>query len=241
MSGGRRAKRAGAILAMGALFALFSASSGGCDMLKSKSEKKAFGEACAQVTDCESGECATYGSICTKSCTLDKDCGAGLVCRVKEVGTGNECSKPYGIAPGPTAACNAASECQHAQCLRKVGEATGPGICSKFCADVTDCPDGMKICESISDSAGLKMCLPGEANAPSAARPVFVAPKPKVTDGGAPDGAAPPVDAAAPPVDAAAPKPDAAAPPVDAAAPPVDAAAPSDGGRPKIRPIFPKK
>jgi hypothetical protein len=231
---------------MGALFALFSASSGGCDLLKSKSEKKAFNEACAQATDCESGECATYGSICTKSCTFDKDCGTGLVCRVKEVGSGNECSKPYGIAPGPSAACNAASECQHAQCLRKVGETTGAGICSKFCSDATDCPDGMKICESISDSGALKMCLPGDPTAPPAARPVFVAPKPKVVTDAGVDAATPPPDAAAPKPDAAAPPPDAAAPPPDAAAPPPDAAAPppdagGDGGRPKIKIIFPKK
>lgn len=163
-------------------------SSGGCDLLKGKSEKKAFAEACTQAADCESGECATYGSICTKGCTFDKDCGSGLVCRVKDVGTGNECSKPFGIAPGPSASCNAPSECQHAQCLRKVGDATGPGVCSKFCADVSDCPEGMKICESISDSGQLKMCLPGDPAAPAAEKPKFVAPKPKpVADAGAPD------------------------------------------------------
>jgi hypothetical protein len=108
---------------------------------------------------------------------------------VKDVGTGNECSKPFGIAPGPNATCNAPSECQHAQCLRKVGETTGPGICSKFCADVSDCPEGMKNCESISDSGQLKMCLPGDPALPAAEKPKYSAPKPKtLADAGAPDG-----------------------------------------------------
>ncbi len=188
MSKQRLAKRIGALSMMTALVALFSVASGGCDLLKSKSEKKAFAEACTQAVDCESGECATYGSICTKGCTYDKDCGSGLVCRAKDTGTGSECSKPYGIAPGPAATCNQPSECQHAQCLKKSGEATGSGICSKYCQDASECPDGMKICESISDSGALKFCLPGDPAAPPAEKPKFVVPKPKpITDGGLPE------------------------------------------------------
>lgn len=191
MSKQRLSARIGALSVMTALVALFSVGSG-CDMLKGKAEKKAFAEACAQAADCESGECATYGSICTKSCTFDKDCGSGLVCRAKDTGNGNECSKPYGIAPGPAATCNQPSECQHAQCLKKSGDTTASGICSKYCQDASECPDGMKICEAISDSGALKFCLPGDPAAPPAEKPKFVVPKPKpITDGGVPEAGVP--------------------------------------------------
>jgi hypothetical protein len=70
-----------------------------------------------------------------------------------------------------------------------VGEPNAPGICSKFCADVSDCPTGMGVCSSISDSAGQKLCLPGDPKTAATDQPKFTAPKPKpVTDGGVSDG-----------------------------------------------------
>jgi hypothetical protein len=151
---------------------LFIASAG-CDLLKSKS-KKPFGEECAADADCESLECATYGSICTKSCTYDKDCGGSFVCRAKDVGSGNQCSKPSGAAPNGS--CNSSQDCQHGICLKKEGDTAAAGVCSKYCDAVGDCPGGMKVCEAVSGGS-IKMCLPFDETAPAAERPVFVAPK----------------------------------------------------------------
>src|SRR5262245_52418626 len=169
----RRTGQLGAIGFAGMWLLLFIASAAACDLLKSKS-KKPFGEECATDADCESLECATYGSICTKSCTYDKDCGGSYVCRAKDVGSGNQCSKPAGAAPN--AACNSSQECQHGICLKKEGETDAPGVCSKYCEAVGDCPGGMKICDAISGGT-IKMCIPGDESAPAAARPKFVAPK----------------------------------------------------------------
>lgn len=186
MSEKRRAKRAGAVLMLGAWLALFSAAAGGCDIFKEK-EKKAFAEACVQGADCESLACATYGSICTKDCTYDKDCGGDLVCRVKDTGAGSECSKPFGVAPAATSVCSNASDCQHARCVKKAGEATG--VCSKTCQELVDCPAGMKICDVIPDTGSVKLCLPGDEATPAAEKPKYTAPKPTPTaktDGGVP-------------------------------------------------------
>ena len=125
-------------------------------------------------------------------------------------------------------------------------------ICSKFCADVSDCPEGMKTCESISDSGQVKLCLPGDPSLPAAEKPKFVAPKPKpLTDAGAPDGGG--TDAGTPVVDAGT-KTDAGTTVVDAgtttdagttvtdagttvtdAGAKTDAGTTTDGGRPKIK------
>src|SRR5689334_20553245 len=67
----------------------------GCSLLKPK-PKKAYNEDCTQDLDCESMTCTTYGSVCSKTCTYNKDCEGGLVCRAKDEGTGQVCSKPVG-------------------------------------------------------------------------------------------------------------------------------------------------
>lgn len=246
----RRGVRASAWAMLG-FFGVMLALGSGCDLLGSK-KKKAFGEACVADLDCETSECATYGSICSKSCTYDKDCGGDLVCRVRDSGTGGQCAKPAGTPPGANSTCNTASECQNAQCLRRTNEPTSPGICSKYCQDANDCPAGMKICDSISDSGALKLCLPGDASTPASARPVFVAPKPVVkttTSAAASASAAPSASASAssiptPSVTASASASasstasaaDAGAPPSDAGAPPRPDAGASDGGVLKPRP-----
>ncbi len=162
----------GAAAAMLGVLALAIAG-GGCGLLK---KKKAFGEACAQAEDCESLECASVGSICSKTCTFDKECGDGLVCRAKDDGTGNVCSKSQGSAPN--ASCMLPSECDHGHCLKRVGQQDQPGICSMHCQTTDECPAGMKVCEAISDSEGVKFCLPG---GDTGTKPKFTAPKPKPT------------------------------------------------------------
>jgi hypothetical protein len=216
----------------GVWMVLVMASAAGCDLLKSKS-KKPFGEECATDADCESLECATYGSICTKSCTYDKDCGGSYVCRAKDVGSGNQCSKPSGAAPN--GACNSSQECQHGICLKKEGQTEVAGVCSKYCEAVGDCPAGMQICDAISGGS-IKMCIPGDATAPAAERPVFVAPKPTgpikpAASAGADAGAKPGDAGAGAPTDAGATtKPDAAAPADAGATATVDAGAKDAGG-----------
>jgi len=205
---------------IGTLFLL--ASGAGCGLLKPK-EKKPFGADCKNDLDCESLECSTYGSICTKSCTYDSECGGDLVCRDNDKGAGNLCAKAVGVAPN--GACMNPPDCQHGHCLKKVGEQNEPGICSKFCQTPAECPDHMKICASISDSGLVKFCLPGEAGAAPTQK--FAPPPPKkqvaVTtptttttaaavptpvqplgppDAGAPVDAGKPADAGAPPADA---------------------------------------
>jgi hypothetical protein len=231
----------------GTLF--FAVAGGGCDLLKGK-EKKPFGEECKIDTDCESLKCQTFGSICTKTCGLDSECGGDLVCRDDDQGAGHFCAKPVGQAPNGV--CNNAPDCQHGHCLKRVGQQDQPGICSKLCATPADCPAGMKICDAISDSGAIKFCLPGDEATPPAARPVF-APQPKkvVTDagaakvdaGGSPLAPLTPVDAGAAATDAGTPADAGAA--ADAGA---DAGKPAadgglvklDGGRPIIK-IQPKK
>ena len=162
-----------AVLMTGTLVLL--ASGGGCKLLNR--EKKPFGQECKVDTDCESLQCQPVGSICTKSCTYDTECGGDLVCRDNEAGAGALCAKAVG-AP-PNGVCRNPSDCQHGHCLKRVGEQNEPGICSKFCQAAADCPDKMKICESISDSGLAKFCLPGDEKTPPAARPKFAPPPPK--------------------------------------------------------------
>src|SRR5215471_9172944 len=86
-----RASRWVATIVAGAMMALTVGSLAGCNLLKPK-KKGAFNEACQNDIDCESMSCSPYGSICTKDCTYDKDCGGDLVCRAKDIGTGDYCS-----------------------------------------------------------------------------------------------------------------------------------------------------
>jgi hypothetical protein len=133
--------------------------------------KKAFGEACGDDMECESLTCSPQGGICSKTCNYDKDCGGDLVCHATSESSGL-CSKSIGAAPnGP---CMNGDDCANGSCLHKVGEDSSPGICSKWCSSADDCPAGMKLCMSISDSGSLKFCLPG--NDP-AAKPNFGPPK----------------------------------------------------------------
>jgi hypothetical protein len=197
----------------GTLFLL--ASGGGCKLLKPQ-EKKPFAAECTNDTDCESLQCSTYGSICTKSCTYDTECGGDLVCRDNDKGVGQLCAKPVG-AP-PNGVCQNPTDCQHGHCLKRVGEANEPGICSKFCQTSAECPDKMKICESISDSGLAKYCLPGDEKTPAAARPKFAPPPKKATT------AAPTSTALANPTQTV------AAPVVDAGTAAADAGKPADAG-----------
>jgi hypothetical protein len=153
----------------------------GCKLFNK--EKKQFGEDCTADTDCDSAECATYGSVCTKACTYDKDCGSGLVCRAREGGkSGDACAKPTGNATGQT--CNTPAECQSGNCLHKTGQSDQPGICSNHCVSGDDCPAGFKICVALDDSNGTKFCIPGDPAAAitaTADAPKFYAPRPVMT------------------------------------------------------------
>ncbi|MFT3773181.1 MAG: hypothetical protein QM820_47990 [Minicystis sp.] len=173
--------------------ALMAGSLGGCKFLKK--EKKAFGQECVTDLDCVDLMCSTTGNICTKTCTYDKDCGGDLVCRTKDDGSGNWCSKPVGTAPNGS--CMNSWDCQHNHCLKYVDKEEQPGICSKYCQTEADCPDGMKICTKISDSGLLKLCIPGDPKAEPTSRPQF-SPTP-VTPRGTPAPRPRPRPAAAPP------------------------------------------
>ena len=145
--------------------------------------------------------------------------------------------------------CATATECDHGSCLKKAEAPNDPGFCSRTCQGVGDCPDGYKICDTISDSGETKMCIVGDDKIPIGERPKFTAPKAVVTTSKpAPSGATSahaPSDAGAPPVAPSSTAPrDAGAPPADASAPPADAGAPAPtdagtraadaGGRPII-------
>ena len=247
---GRSGARAAAALLAG--LGLTLALGTGCGFLKK--EKKAFGEDCAVATDCESGECATYGSICSKNCTYDGECGSGLVCRARDDGPGNLCSKAQGLAPNQS--CKTPPECDHGHCLKRVGQQDQAGICSLYCQTADDCPAGMKVCDSISDSGSLKFCLPG-GDMPAAERPKFSAPRPVATvtktttttttttagGSGLGDvgfGKKPDAGTTPPPPDAGTTPPP---PPPDAGTtppPPPDAGTRPDGGIRIIRPRFDK-
>jgi hypothetical protein len=167
--------------------------------------KKTLGQDCTTDLECaDPAGCSTAGNICSKACTYDKDCGGDLVCRRKDDSSGNWCSKAIGAAPNN--ACMETGDCQHNECLKYVAHPEQPGLCTKYCATADDCPAGMKICDKISDTGLLKVCLPGDPAAPASARPQF-GPAPRGKGGGnakrAPAPAAPPP----PPVPAPAPAP----------------------------------
>jgi hypothetical protein len=157
---------------MGAVLfaALMAARLGGCKLLKPKA-KGALGVDCVTDLDCESLMCSTTGNVCSKACTYDKDCGGDLVCRRKDDNSGNWCSKAIGNAPNTS--CMNTWDCQHNECLKYVGKEDQPGLCTKYCATPDDCPAGEKICEKISDTGMLKVCLPGDPAAAPSARPQF--------------------------------------------------------------------
>jgi hypothetical protein len=163
-------RRMGAGVGAAVFAALMAGSLGGCKLLKPK-EKKAFGADCVTDLDCESLTCSTTGNICTKSCTYDADCGGDIVCRRKDDNSGNWCSKAIGTPPGGS--CMNTWDCQHNECLKYVGKEDQPGLCTKYCKNSDDCPAGQKICEKISDTGMLKVCLPGDPAAAPSARPQF--------------------------------------------------------------------
>ena len=164
-------QRVGAGAAASLFAALMAGSLAGCNLLK---PKKAYGESCTLGTDCASLDCVAQGSVCTKDCLYDRECGDGWVCRQKTDGPGDHCAKPVGAIPNGT--CMDSNDCQHGHCLKRTGEDMMPGICSKFCANPDECPAGMKICDLINDTAVNKMCLPGDAAAPATQRPKFSQP-----------------------------------------------------------------
>lgn len=169
----------GALAALAVFLPLVTAA--GCKLFNK--EKKPFGEDCQSDTDCESLECATYGSVCTKPCTYDKECGSGFACRARDGRPGDACAKPTGVPNGSV--CNNPAECQSGNCLKPVGQGDAVGFCSTHCETDTDCPDSYKLCMSISDSGATKFCLPGGgggANIPGGPEtPKFVAPRPVST------------------------------------------------------------
>ncbi len=152
-----QARRLGVAMAASVLAAVMAT---GCGFLKPKSNK-AYAEACVVDSDCASLDCAGQGNVCSKACQYNADCGGTMVCRQKDDGSGDHCAQPVGVKLNGT--CMAPSDCENGHCLKHVGEDNAPGICSRFCTAPADCPDGMKICDSISDTGALKMCLPGGA------------------------------------------------------------------------------
>jgi hypothetical protein len=110
--------------------------------------------------------CCGRGSTTTSSakisCTYDTDCTGGQVCKGEPTGTSSYCTASFGTPTGGV--CDDREDCDHGSCLKKVGEDASPGICSKHCKTSAECPIGFQTCSSISDSAGVKYCLPGNAN-----------------------------------------------------------------------------
>ncbi len=170
----------GALALLAVFLPLMTAS--GCKLFNR--QKKQFGEDCTTDLDCDSMECATYGSVCTKTCVFDKECGGGYVCRARDGKPGDACAKPTGNPTGSS--CNNASECQTGNCLKPVGQSDGVGFCSAHCQTEADCPDSYKFCHEISDSGSVGFCLPGgggSAAIPGATAdaPRYVAPRPVTT------------------------------------------------------------
>jgi hypothetical protein len=195
MNAKHQARRLGVTVAASVLAAMMAASVVGCSFLKPKA-KKAFAETCAVDADCESLDCAGQGTVCSKPCQYNADCGGALVCRQKDDGSGEHCAGAVGVKLN--GACMDPSDCENGHCLKHVGEDTAPGICSRFCTAPADCPDGMKICDTISDTGTLKMCLPGGvAGAPVAK--FGAAPRKTTTVTTKPTVTVPPVVTVAPP------------------------------------------
>jgi hypothetical protein len=136
----------------------------GCKLLKMP-EKKAFGADCSTDLDCDSMKCQVHGKICSKTCTYDSECGGDLVCREESTANSFYCAKKEGTDIGGP--CANRDDCNRGECLHRIGEEDKPGICSGHCQTANDCPAHFKTCDSISDSGGTKLCLPGEAGAPA--------------------------------------------------------------------------
>jgi hypothetical protein len=195
---GAKTKTSRAILSGLVLLALAAAT--GCGMLGGKEEKRTVGQACTQNADCDSDACTTYGNVCTKNCTLDAECGEGLVCRVKDAGGGSQCAKPIGARTGST--CAKSAECDHGLCLKPQGaSATDGGYCSQTCAASTDCPNGFTTCSANPNDASAKACQSatddrikiGDAQPTTPAQPGILTPRAVTTTPDA--GTTPPPDA----------------------------------------------
>lgn len=165
-------QRVAAALFLGSFLAIAATASTGC---KPK-QKKGIGQDCSDNTDCDSNMCSDATGVCSKQCTYDKDCGGDLVCRAMSE-TQNECDKKQGQAVGGS--CMQGGDCQNGICLHYVGKETQPGICSKYCNVSDDCPANYKICDKISDTGLLKVCIPGDpkAAATGSGRPKFGKPQ----------------------------------------------------------------
>ena len=131
--------------------------------LACRPSKKGFGEDCADDEQCKAGTCSPSSHFCTHACTYDRECGKNYVCRFDGSAAGNSCAKPIGIAVG--GACQAPEGCQNGHCLKIKPDQ--PGLCSRYCQTVADCPVGMKTCDKISNSGLLKLCLPDSNAAPA--------------------------------------------------------------------------
>ena len=188
-----QARRLGVRVLASLLVAVITASGMGCGFLKPKANK-VYAEACAVDSECESQDCAGQGNVCSKPCQYNADCGGTMVCRQKDDGSAEHCTQPVGVKLNGS--CMDPSDCENGHCLKHVGEDNAPGICSRFCTASADCPDGMKICDTISDTGVLKMCLPGGVagvpvakfgavphKATTVAKPVVTVPPPPVAVG----------------------------------------------------------
>ena len=162
----------------------------GCKLLKPK-PKKEFAADCSSDIDCESMKCQKHGNMCSKTCQYDADCGGEYVCREESTSNAFYCAKKEGTDIGGP--CANRDDCNRGECLHRIGEEDKPGICSGHCKTSADCPAHFKTCESISDSGGVHLCLPGEGGAATGTKPAFG----KKTGG--PGGAAPPPGGAPPP------------------------------------------
>jgi hypothetical protein len=132
--------------------------------LACRPSKKGFGEDCVDDEQCKAGTCSPASHFCTHACTYDRECGKNYVCRFDGSAAGNSCAKPVGIAVG--GACQSPEGCQNGHCLKVKQDQ--PGLCSRYCQTVADCPVGMRVCDKISNSGLLKLCLP-ESAAPAPA------------------------------------------------------------------------
>lgn len=121
-------------------------------------QKLALGHPCADGDECSSSSCSPAEHICTKRCSLDRDCtGSGLICRASDSGEG-WCATSRGSLPGVT--CAQASECAHNMCVFLLGKEM-PGACTKPCKAASDCEGTGTECRAPEGETS-KLCLPGQ-------------------------------------------------------------------------------
>ncbi len=106
---------------------------------------------CWEGTTCDQGRCIAEGAA--SPCTLQSDCGEGLVCTFVLGPDGQVATfclpPPNPSGAGPGQACNSASDCRSGRCTRHV--------CFEPCRTAADCTNAAQVCDSLDVTVdGLK-------------------------------------------------------------------------------------